>query len=95
MYQKNKGIVIGLGIGLIVGMLCAAGYVGWIQYRAGQRSHLRADVSAEVLFRTVDDKFIVKDEAGKERPATVADVLNLLVEERVAKFRQPAVAQKK
>jgi hypothetical protein len=86
-YPRLFGFILAL-VAVVAG---AAAWLGWSQYRAGQVSHAQALASATVLFQAADEAFLITDETGKQRPATVAEVL-LFVAKQVAKER---VAQAK
>lgn len=77
---------------LAVAVVAAAAWVAWGEYRAGQVSHTQAQAAANVLFRPANAEFLITDDRGVKRPATIAEILEVVARERVQRFQQEQAA---
>ena len=75
---------------LVLMAVAVIGIATWsvLQYRAGSVSHQRGDAAAAFVFQPADQAFVIKDAQGAQRPATMAEVLSVVVAERVAQWKQ-------
>jgi len=74
-----------MGAAFVLTILVAVWSLG--QYRAGSLSHQKGDMAFQQLFAPADQGFVITDNNGVQRPATKAEVLDVLIAERVAKWK--------